>query len=399
MAHSVPDETKVRFVMKFKFLCGPDRCCAALAEAQLEKRWQGYLIWLLLLPFALAAILAIGKAGDAFFAGRSKLMADICAVVVVTCLSSMMVYIHTALSGKNSSKSESTETKTGENDAPACSSFLKGALVLLVCFLMVGSFQVFYLLSYRWFGPFWWLMPALASIAFAWTTIMIQMKVLKQIFPASPLADESMSRSLYEIADQAGFPLVELLHLDSGINMDDKPLFVATLQDRPKVYFTSTILDNLSSEEISVAFAHELGHAKLNHVHRKLILKYLLVFAKWAVAAQLVYIFCSASGAGGAFTLLTLLYTIDAIAGALFPALEGLYSRYCEKQADLFALELTGDVESFVTGFERLYDIVPGIKARHALIGIYATHPGLDKRIGYARDWKPASGNQEGERT
>ncbi|MEZ4489407.1 MAG: M48 family metalloprotease [Cyanobacteriota/Melainabacteria group bacterium] len=221
------------------------------------------------------------------------------------------------------------------------------------------------------------------------------MKILKQIFPAS-LADESMSRRLYEIADQAGFPLVELLHLDAGINMDDKPLFVATLQDRPRVYFTSTILDNLTSEEISVAFAHELGHAKLNHVHRKLILKYLLVFAKWAVAAQLVYIFCSASGASGAgdaFTLLTLLYTIDAIAGALFPALEGVYSRYCEKQADLFALELTGDVESFVTGFERLYDVIPGVKARHALIGIYATHPGLDKRIRYARAWKPASGN------
>ncbi|MEZ4489406.1 MAG: hypothetical protein R3F51_17600 [Cyanobacteriota/Melainabacteria group bacterium] len=103
--------------MKFKFLCGPDRCCAALAEAQLEKRWQGYLIWLLLLPFALAAFLAIGKAGDAFFAGQSKLMADICAVVVVTCLSSIMAFIHTLLSDKNSTKNESTEIKTDEKDA------------------------------------------------------------------------------------------------------------------------------------------------------------------------------------------------------------------------------------------------------------------------------------------
>lgn len=395
MAHSVPDETKVRFVMKFKFLCGPDRCCAALAEAQLEKRWQGYLIWLLLLPFALAAFLAIGKAGDAFFAGQTTVAADLCAILVVTFLSSVMACVYTSLSGKDPSKNKSVEVKSDEaTDASARPSSLNGAVFFLACSLLAGSFQVLYLISYRWFGNFWWLVPALTSIAFSAAMIMVQSKILKQIFPASPLADESMSRRLYEIADQAGFPLVELLHLDSGINMDDKPLFVATIQDRPRVYFTSTVLDNLNSDEISVAFAHELGHAKMNHVFSKLILKYLLVLGKWFIAAQIVSALCG--GVSGAFSLLTLLYAVDAVTGAIIPAIEGMYSRYCEKQADLFALELTGDVESFVTAFERLYDVVPGIKARHALIGIYATHPGLDKRIGYARAWKTASRNWEG---
>lgn len=381
--------------MKFNFLCGPDRCCAALADAQLERRWRGFFIWLLFLPFILAAFLAVGKAGDALLTGQTTMTADLCAVLVVTFLSSVMACVYTALSGKDASKSQSVEVESDgsdeETDDSVRPSFLKGAVLFLACFLLVGSFQVLYLVSYRWFGNFWWLVPALTSIGFGAATIGIQSKVLKQIFPASPLADQSMSRRLYEIADQAGFPLVELLHLDAGINMNDKPLFVATIQDRPRVYFTSIILDNLTDEQIMVAFAHELGHAKMNHVYCKLILKYLLVLVKWAIAAKVVSAVCG--GAGGAFILLTLLYAVDAVTGVIFPALEGVYSRYCEKQADLFALELTGDVENFVTAFERLYEVVPGIKARHALLKVYATHPGLEKRIGYARAWKTASGN------
>lgn len=381
--------------MKFKFLCGPDRCCAALADAQLEKRWRGYSLWLLILPFILAAYLAVGKAGNAFFAGQTTITADFCAVLVVTFLSTLGAFFCDVLSGKDPSESKrvavETEVSDEQNNDSARPSFLKGAFIFGACFVMVGSYQVFYLTSYRWFGNFWWLAPPLVSILFSVAVVMIQSKVLNTVFPASPLADQSMSRRLYAIADQAGFPLVELLHLDSDQKMEDKPLFVATIQDRPRVYFTSIILDNLTDKQIMVAFAHELGHAKMNHVYIKLILKYLLVLVKWGIAAQIVSAACG--GAGGAFILLTLLYVVDAVAAVIIPALEGMYSRHCEKQADFFALELTRDVESFVTAFQRLHEVIPGFKARHALLRIYATHPGLEKRIDYARAWETASRN------
>ncbi|HMO23108.1 MAG TPA: hypothetical protein PKC98_19270, partial [Candidatus Melainabacteria bacterium] len=151
--------------MNFNFLCGPDRCCAALADAQLERRWRGFFIWLLFLPFILAAFLAVGKAGDALLAGQTTIAADLCAVLVVTFLSSVMACVYTALSGKDASKSQRVEVESDgsdeETDDSARPSFFKGVVLFLACFLLVGSFQVLYLVSYRWFGDFWWLVPAL----------------------------------------------------------------------------------------------------------------------------------------------------------------------------------------------------------------------------------------------
>ena len=71
--------------------------------------------------------------------------------------------------------------------------------------------------------------------------------------------------------------------------------------------------------------------------------------------------------------------------------LANAYSRWIERRADDFALQLTGDPESFIGAMERLAGLNLAERRPHRLkeIVLYS-HPAIDRRIARARRFQAA---------
>jgi Zn-dependent protease with chaperone function len=119
------------------------------------------------------------------------------------------------------------------------------------------------------------------------------------------------------------------------------------------ILVTDALMESLPPDEMAGVFGHEIGHAKLHHIAYYLLLT--LVFfgsmvmiigsmsalgaaSEWAMASVV-------SLQGLALTTLVVLYW-----GAVF----GFVSRRMEMEADVYAVRLTGNTQSFVDALERI---------------------------------------------
>ena len=108
------------------------------------------------------------------------------------------------------------------------------------------------------------------------------------------------------------------------------------------VMFSDSLLSILSLRELASVFAHEMGHAVRHHVW---------IFIAWAMAFflaadQWTHLLADA---GELWTSLALLGTVG-----LWALSFGWMSRRFELEADLFSLELLGDLEGLVSALERV---------------------------------------------
>jgi Zn-dependent protease with chaperone function len=118
------------------------------------------------------------------------------------------------------------------------------------------------------------------------------------------------------------------------------------------VMVTDALMESLSEEEIEGVFAHEIGHVRRHHM------LYYGVFAA-GFAATVILTGWLAAHAGKAWTAH---YGAVSAENALVTLAAGLYwgvgfgfvSRRMEQEADVYAVELTGNTGSFVNALERI---------------------------------------------
>ena len=234
-------------------------------------------------------------------------------------------------------------------------------------------------------GLNWWILPAAISLLWTLGGIIAQQLVVGNNLISQPLQDDGLAQRVYKLADTAGFPLIELHETSKSLDFSDKPLFLAPVRKTHRVFFTPFILEKLSPSQLEVVFAHELGHLKANHFKKKGAIKATILVSRWFLTAMLLQFVLGAHAS--AFLVLAGVSGIHLICGLIEPLLEAIYSRHCEKQADLYALELTGDAVSFQSAFRILIEHLPGGRLDSFLIRVYATHPSLHRRLGFAQDW------------
>jgi heat shock protein HtpX len=149
------------------------------------------------------------------------------------------------------------------------------------------------------------------------------------------------------------------------------------------------LIKELSDDEIKCLIAHELGHIKKKHRLKKVFLPTLIILASLCVVGKCAFNLAkdgdgesSGEDERNAATLISVI--VLNIIG--HPFLNPLYSRHCEKEADIFAARLTKDPDSMISLF-RLFDEVDSRdmdikKLRDFLARELKKDPELRKRIG-----------------
>jgi len=159
-----------------------------------------------------------------------------------------------------------------------------------------------------------------------------------------------------------------------------------------RIIVADTLLQNYSHDEIEAVLAHELGHHVHGHIFKSILMQMgITLFGFWAANQALRYatfdrhMFVTLSD----FANLPLLALVSAaLSVLLIPALNA-YSRYNERQADLYCWKSVPRVDPFVTAMDKLSAQNLSEKSPSRLVEVlFHSHPPVSKRIAAARKFE-----------
>jgi STE24 endopeptidase len=235
----------------------------------------------------------------------------------------------------------------------------------------------------------WWLVAAavffVVGIALA---ALFPLVVLPLFYRVTRLADAALERRLLALAERAGVAALGVWVLDQSRKSRTANAAVVGLGRTRRIILFDTLATGFSEDEVEAVLAHELGHHVHGDLRRGLVVHGLLTLVTFALAGVLldagVGLWALAGPADPAgLPWLALMFML---LGALQLPLANGFSRRLERQADDFALALTGDPAAFIGAMERLGTLNLAERRPHRLKELLLySHPALDRRIARAR--------------
>lgn len=260
---------------------------------------------------------------------------------------------------------------------------LGGALSLA---MIVGLFWLFWL-----FGPWWWLAAGpvffLVSVAMAqWLPVII----LPLFYPIRPIEQESLRPRAERLAAAAGLKVEGIYRIELSAETVKANAMLAGLGRTRRILLGDTLLANFTDDEIEIVLAHEIGHHVHRHISRLLVAGLAVSMAglwladaaiRSAVAQPALFRYADLDPA--AVPWLMMFFAVWGYVSG--PALNAL-SRFCERQADRYALRHASRPSAFFSAFRKLARLnkeYPDPDRWEVIL--YYSHPPIAERLELAR--------------
>ena len=206
-----------------------------------------------------------------------------------------------------------------------------------------------------------------------------------------PLQNEELKERLVRLGERAGTRIRGVYEWKLSEKTKKANAALTGLGNTRRIIVADTLLENYSTDEIEAVLAHELGH----HVHGH-ILKSILVEAGitlvgfWAANWVLQYVtltqhmFPSRTD----FANMPLLVLVSSVLGmVLMPAINA-YSRFNERQADLYCWKTVPSISPFITAMQKLTTQNLSENNPSRLVELlFHSHPSTSRRISAAESW------------
>jgi Zn-dependent protease with chaperone function len=270
-----------------------------------------------------------------------------------------------------------------------CGDQVKSAVLTFM--VAVIGIEVFYLLLRS--CPNWWPL----ALAFVWILFSVVLTriapviVVPLFFHYLPVEDEELGGRLIALSRAAGISLMDICRIDFSKKTKKANAALVGLGKSRKVILADTLTDEFTHSEIEMVVAHELGHHKFCHIWQLLAFSgvvttvgfYLLYLVLGRVSMLL-----GVSSSSDLSIFPMLIFLLMAFSLAVLP-LQNFFSRILEKQADRFALDLTGEPAIFIRTMEKLGEMNLADLNPSALKKIFLyNHPPINERIEMAKKWE-----------
>jgi STE24 endopeptidase len=215
---------------------------------------------------------------------------------------------------------------------------------LALAIVLGGPLLIATLLLMQRAGGWWWV--------WAWGLWLAVMFVMAWAWPAliaplfnrfSPLKDDSLKARIEALLTRCGFTSRGVFVVDNSRRSSHGNAYFTGIGRHKRIVFFDTLLERLGTAEVEAVLAHELGHFRLRHVRKRLLVSLAASFVGLALLGSLARRawFYTALGVPQPSThAALLLFVLVVPVFTLFVTpLTALWSRRHEFEADAFATQ------------------------------------------------------------
>lgn len=230
---------------------------------------------------------------------------------------------------------------------------------------------------------------------YAWVFLVLVQLIIMYIAPTYimplfnkfiPLEDGELKRKIEDYATKYNFKLNGLFKMDGSKRSTKSNAFFTGFGKNKRIVLFDTLINNHSTDELLCILAHEMGHYKLNHIQKNIVISILST----GFMLFLLSLFLNNPHLSAAFKLeSTSVYTSLVVFGFLFKPIEevisifnNILSRKHEYEADAYAIKTTGLKIEFIAGLKKLsVDNLSNLSPHWLKVFIEYSHPPLINRI------------------
>jgi STE24 endopeptidase len=238
----------------------------------------------------------------------------------------------------------------------------------------------------RRFPHSWWAPAAGGATALSSAFILLSPVLLDPVFNKfEPLPEGELRREVLELAERAGVKVGEVYRVDASRRTTAANAYVTGLGRTKRVVLFDTLLNDFPAGEVRSVVAHELSHVRHRDVQRLLAWLGIAAPGGMYLAQRLTEWLAGQDREEAAPDVLPAFVLALGVVSFLGGLAGNALSRRVEQRADAFALELTGDADSFIELEKRLaVKALADPRPPRVLQKLLGTHPDAVERIGYA---------------
>lgn len=243
----------------------------------------------------------------------------------------------------------------------------------------------------------WWAWLGAGTLPVIVFAVLIQPVVIDPMFNEfKPLEDKVLEARVLELAERTGIPGRNVYQVDKSEQTNKLNAYVNGFGVSQRVVFWDTIIAAMDHDELAFVAGHEMGHYVLGHVWKTLAFLTLLSFLLFFLTAKFMTWMIGRFGDRWGFTephdlaSLPLFAMLIAVFGFFVQPAVYAFSRYQERQADMYALEVTHMNDAGARAFLKL-----GAQNRSnpepstLQTWLLWTHPPLVERVRFMQSYRP----------
>jgi len=233
----------------------------------------------------------------------------------------------------------------------------------------------------------WWLWLGMIMLVFNVLLANLAPILLLPIFyKFKPLSEEheDLVERLLRLTQKASTHVQGVYQFDMSTKTNTANAALTGLGKTRRIILSDTLLDQFSDDEIETVLAHELAHHVYRDIPVGILISSLLTLGGLYLASVVMDWGVSVLGFEGVADVAAmplLILSLGLFSFATIPV-ENYYSRWREKRADLFALQVTRNGEAYASALTRLANQnLSEIDPEPWWELLFYSHPSLGKRI------------------
>ena len=241
---------------------------------------------------------------------------------------------------------------------------------------------------------YWWVAAFVVFFGIQLLMMVLYPKLILPLFnKLTPLEDGELKDRLMALSHKTGFKANTIEVIDGSKRSGHSNAYFTGFGRFRRIVLYDTLINQMSIEEIEAVLAHEVGHYKMGHIPKRLIMSFVMGLGVFGLMGYLLQSDWFYSGLRLDVSLVSSLspliiglsMTLGFFTYWLTPV-SNLFSRKHEFEADDFAKKAVGRAEPLISALRKLYVENLSHPLPHPLLaGFHYSHPTLLEREGAMR--------------
>jgi STE24 endopeptidase len=238
-------------------------------------------------------------------------------------------------------------------------------------------------------GDLWWVWGFTVFFLFQLAMVVAYPMFIMPLFnKMEPMAAGELKDRLFALAERTGFKAQTILVIDGSKRSGHSNAFFAGFGRFRRIVLYDTLIEQMSHEELEAVLAHEIGHYKMGHIPKMILLSGITTFAMFALLGWLAggtwlaeAFHFSAAVAEQFVPVLLLFMLLSGLLTFWLSPFSSLWSRKHEYEADAFARDAMDSSEPLIRALRKLHKENLSNLTPHPIYSrFYYSHPTLLER-------------------